>query len=925
MSKRPADSQRRTPIDWIGVSLPILALVSFVLGTWGFWQVLPCTWSGFFDAAYRSLQMFFLNFEHPEPVPNEIDPVLQVARFCAFVTAIGAILRAFFPQVRQNALRWMRRINPSCALILGYGPLGQAIGAAARQEGTGIRMVTAVHPAVTLDLAARARKDGVLLVEGDPSDPRTLGRVFAQKAKRIYVSDTDDLRAIDTVVAVRQYVAAKGADIRVVLNDSDIANQMAEAVDAGFLGAPDVRWFSVADETAQQLIAEARFDRVAVETSSPRMHVVIVGGGSQGEAIAVEALLTGWRTGLEPPRITFIDRNKDVVEARMRRRMPAFFPASDGSELYSAARVQLEFLFGDAETLEFARNNGIDTLRSGVSGWVFATGDDGLNLRASLGLHRAIVSRRIDPAPIYVRISSGHTDEAPQMQIRPLSMARTFGAIDDVIFRSHLLADDPDALPRHLHDAYANASKEMGLDDRPQTWDSLPETKRNANRALFRHARMKLEDLEIQTDSASRQLPSVDRQLGLQLARIDDALDYAKIDPDRPPEDWLKAGFVLEDGDAETARTLLTAALCEHNRWIAARAIEQFVPTKRPERSLRDEERREHDNMHDWFSIKSPMIRRFDVVMLRALMTKNPTHSFEGKPAQTRTVFLPVLLDGTAGDPVVLGSDAHVGEGVTELRLHLRIATQRAEPLKLVPALMERLAPYLSATRPTQFRRLRFDFASPPGEQTLILANALAEAVRRKHGASIEVAPHWGWHAAPGPVIGVVGHRDLTSFGSEEAVTEQMRQTFMELVIRRGANSLVCGYAPGADQAAVNAWNSLGLPVARLIFPFSENGAKGERFFLTDDPVHASANDRFSESRLDNIGRPTLPPNATGHSTQADEILRASTLLVAIIDESDRPRKAMEEGGTRETVTKAKQAGMEIVRIVPTSGVDGNE
>ena len=858
--------------------------------------------------------MFFLNFEHPDPLPKEIDPVLQVARFCAFVTAIGAILRAFFPQVRQNALRWVRRISPSCALILGYGPLGQAIGAAARQEGTGIRMVTAVHPAVTLEMAARARKDGVLLVEGDPSDLRTLGRVFARKAKRIYVSDTDDLRAIDTVVAVRQYLATKVADIRVVLNDSDVANQMAEAVAAGFLGAPDVRWFSVADETAQQLIAEARFDRVAVETGSPRMHVVIVGGGSQGEAIAVEAILTGWRTGLEPPRITFIDRNAEAVEARMRRRMPAFFPASDGSELYSAARVQLDFLFGDAETLDFARNNGIDTLRSGVSGWVLATGDDGLNLRASLGLHRAIVSRRIDPAPIYVRIPSGHTDEAPQMQLRPLSMARTFGAIDDVIFRSHLLADDPDALPRHLHAAYAKASKEMGLDDRPQTWDNLPETKRNANRALFRHARMKIEDLGIQTESSRRQLPSVDRQLGLKLARIDDALDYAKIDPERPPEDWLRAGFVFEDGDAETARTLLTAALCEHNRWITARAIEQFVPTKRPERNLRDDERREHDNMHDWFAIKSPVIRRFDVVMLRALMTRNQATSLEGEPARIRTVFLPVLLDGTAGDPVVLGTDADVGADVTELRLHLRLAKHRVEPLKLLPALLQRLAPHLSAARLTKSRRLRFDFASPPDEQTLILANALAEAVRRKHGASIDVAPHWGWRSEPGPVVGFVGHRDVASFGGENAVMKRLQQHFMELVLKRGASSLVCGYAPGADQAAVQAWNSLGLPTPLLVFPFVEDGSNEDQVFLTDEPAKAVDSIRFAKNAIEKIGTPYLPRTAMGHEAQASEILARAKVIVVVVDET----KETVKGGTLATLAKARVANLETQLIRPT-------
>ena len=47
-----------------------------------------------------------------------------------------------------------------------------------------------------------------LLIEGDPSDPRILARVSAGKACRIFVSDTDDLRAIDTAVASTAMFAA---------------------------------------------------------------------------------------------------------------------------------------------------------------------------------------------------------------------------------------------------------------------------------------------------------------------------------------------------------------------------------------------------------------------------------------------------------------------------------------------------------------------------------------------------------------------------------------------------------------------------------------------------------------------------------------------------------------------------------------------
>ena len=99
-------------------------------------------------------------------------------------------------------------------------------------------------------MALRAQLDGVLLIEGDPSDPRLLERLSARKARRAFVSHPDDLQAIDIAVALRAH-RPEGGDIRVVLNDSAVAGNMAEAVALGFLGASNVSWFSVADETAR--------------------------------------------------------------------------------------------------------------------------------------------------------------------------------------------------------------------------------------------------------------------------------------------------------------------------------------------------------------------------------------------------------------------------------------------------------------------------------------------------------------------------------------------------------------------------------------------------------------------------------------------------------------------------------------------------
>lgn len=634
MSQHPAS--RLLPRDWSGVFLIALALVSFALGVIGFRDYLG-TDADWPEVIYQSLQLFFLNFD--KLIGEDVNLPLQLARFGAFVTAVWAILKAFFPQLRQRIRRWLRQRGKACAVILGYGPTGQAIGAALRQQDCGIRRVTAVHRIVTPELAARARRDGVLLIEGDPSDPRMLNRVYVGKAERTFVSDPDDLRAIDMAVAVRQHIRDPAKDIRVVLNDNAVAAQIAEATAAGYLGAPNVRWFSVADETARLLIADARFDRFAIESGACRVHLAIVGCGSQGEAVAVEALLTAWRTRLGPPKITFLDREVEVVEARMRRRFPAWFTEPDGAALYPAVRPDLEFLPCDAETIDFARASCLDGLREHVSRWVFAMGDDALNLRASIALHRAIVVRQIDPAPIYVRIPTGHIEDAPDLSANPLGVAHTFGAIDSVIARSAFLAKDPDAVAKILHEKYRKAEQEM-FGHLSEDWASLPETKREANLALFRHAIMKIEDFGAVAAINRDGVPVTHPDLVETLRRVDESLVYDRIDRGEVARDWFKDGAALSEIDVATAILIRNAALCEHNRWTMERALVQFVPTARPDRSLRDDVRRFHNNMHDWFDLEDAETRRYDLVMLRVLLSQRPaTGQVPHKAALVRTVF----------------------------------------------------------------------------------------------------------------------------------------------------------------------------------------------------------------------------------------------------------------------------------------------
>jgi hypothetical protein len=184
----------------------------------------------------------------------------------------------------------------------------------------------------------------------------------------------------------------------------------------------------------------------------------------------------------------------------------------------------------------------------------------------------------------------------------------------------------------------------------------------------------------------------------------------------------------------------------------------------------------------------------------------------------------------------------------------------------------------------------------------------------KSHGSALRIEPLWCWKAKRGKAVGFVGHRDLTGFGDPKALAQRLRQVFMELVVRHGADSLVCGYAPGADQLAVEAWTSLGLPPPRLIFPFVETAASGGRVFYTDDPRQATSDTQFAEATVSRIGTPTLPDTGTGHNAQAETLLDCADWIVAVVDESGEALA----GGTVNTVRRAREmAGKKVMVIGP--------
>ena len=162
-------------------------------------------------------------------------------------------------------------------------------------------------------------------------------------------------------------------------------------------------------------------------------------------------------------------------------------------------------------------------------------------------------------------------------------------------------------------------------------------------------------------------------------------------------------------------------------------------------------------------------------------------------------------------------------------------------------------------------------------------------------------------------MVGVVGHRDLTDFGGVSPVTERLQQTFMKLVADRGVVGMVTGYAPGTDQAAVEAWASLELPKPVIIFPFAGQNSEAQNVYYTEEPAFATTETTIVEPAAREIGVPLLPEDSDGHRAQADALLRRADIIVFVVDEA----KKVLSGGSGDTLAKAREMQRDIMIISP--------
>ncbi|WP_415404124.1 NAD-binding protein [Tateyamaria sp. SN3-11] len=603
----------------------LLILVIWLTGVIGFQKFEGI---GVSESLYRSMQLFVGEFHEPKNLGDEVvvNGWLHFARIAAPLATIATVVNAFSSIIDLWFRRFRQITRPNRRdVVLGLGSVGHALIRHLVSEG---RLVTAVDQKIDASDRALADDVGLLMIEGDLSERRVLEMAYLHKAQNVYVACGSDEANIEIGALAasvlnnsQRRISGPGTvpsddpdtKLNVHLSSTRLVADLGDARDLGFVRGKDFTPFSLKTGIARDLMVQARFVQRAEDLGQSCVHIVLCGLGDHGEALLIECLLTAYAANLDAPHITVFDKEAEHAK----QHFTAGYATLIDESLPEDVRPAIRFVAKDLQTLDMENDADLKALElheTPPTAYVFACGNDLVNLSAGLRLEMAMQRLRRRAVPIHIRLWDrviGPGDLAEEDQA---SLLRTFGNARQTAAR--LLAEAPatEALARDLHNTYlaprcegesvTAAQARMNKD-----WAELPEHVRRSNFRVARQAATKLMALGLQWRGMdSGILPRLSEQTRAEIAAAKTALDWS-----------AQSSTGLE------AR-LFASARAEHARWMIDRAIEGFRQGPHIEgtdhEAQRDNERRWHNLMKPFGQLRDAE-KPSDLALLQTLLDRH--------------------------------------------------------------------------------------------------------------------------------------------------------------------------------------------------------------------------------------------------------------------------------------------------------------
>ena len=565
------DAPLRSSSSWEWWAMLGLGIVAAALGAYGLrqYELDHLDDSDGWSVAYHTLQLFLLHAPHLE---HAIRWPLHVGRWLAAVVVLAAVVKGLTRVFRSECrLLWTKR-HGGHVVICGLGRLGMQLAHEFRRNG---KRVVAIETRDRPDNSARARDLGVAVVTGDACNPADLRRAAVIDAEQVIAVCGDEQTNVAVAAAVgelrsqspRRRAGRAALECWIFVADTRL-RRLFQRDQLFPRTGPDyrvnVRGLDLFAVAARQILDRSPLDFGGIAPTDPTVvHLVIVGFGSMGQRLALQAAMTGHFANAKKLKLT-------VVERKGRSHLEEFLgwhgklaeicdvvPATIDVEAVDAAAqlVKLADLPGDAPhrtTIALCWDEHNKPANSESEVLQNLRHDDRINLGLAVDVVKASPARDIPILVFQTRRAGlgGLFPETGRGEAIGMRM-HAFGMFEDTCSLDSLLHESDDVIARALHKHYYTTQVDEGHapGSKPALypWDELEPSFKDSNRQAADHIAVKL------------------RAIGYHKDRLQD---------DR---------FGLESIQLLGAPTVEMLAKMEHQRWCAELWLQGFVhgPGKR--------------------------------------------------------------------------------------------------------------------------------------------------------------------------------------------------------------------------------------------------------------------------------------------------------------------------------------------------------
>ena len=536
-----------------------LGFSSLILGFIGFWKNGLATGEErtILDNLYLTLGLLSLN---TGAVPGLVSWELQIARFLVpAVTAYTAVLAftTIFIQQTDRIRLWFVRDH---IIVCGLGRKGFRLANQFLEQGNPV-VVIEVNDGN--DWIENIRSSGVIVIQGDATDPELLEKVNLNRARCLISVLGDDGKNAEVAVQAEKLSCKRKEDTLtciIHIFDSRLWGLLREK-ELHTNHNPHFRLelFNIFDRGARLMLQNNPPWKADPTNRQP--HVLVVGLGKMGQRLVVEAA-RGWRMHNTDPagkiHISAVDLDAEQKIEFLRVHYPRL---DDVCELKT---INMDILSGDFERLGSLFINNDTCFLDLV---YVCLDDESFSLQTGLRLNHQL---RTYPIPIVLRMAESGglallLGEDPGTQTS-FGNLRIFDLFDQTCTAELLEKGTHEVLARNLHTVYLKGIQLSGKDLQPNAalvpWNDLPEYLKENNR-----------------QQADR-IPIMLETAGYRIA---------------PLRDWEAIHFQFSEGEPGETNEVALMAPVEHELWCREHQEDGWrLGTER------DPQKKIHSNLVPW-------------------------------------------------------------------------------------------------------------------------------------------------------------------------------------------------------------------------------------------------------------------------------------------------------------------------------------